>query len=191
MDFAGSRNVYGGNGWLSGSLNQQHKIHQLIQNKTFRNVKESPLPVPSPYSMNRSKYIQCYGPTTGDKVRLGDTDLFLEIEKDYAEYGDEIVFGGGKVIRDGMGQMSNISEEIALDLVITNVIVLGNNFSLISKDYTGIVKGDVGIKNHRIVGVGKAGNPDIMDNVSPNLIVGVTTEVLSGEGKILVAGGIV
>ena len=125
MDFAGSRNVKGGNGWLSGSLNQQHLIPSLIDKKLFRNITQSPLPSPAPYQMNRLKYIQCYGPTTGDRVRLGDTDLFLEIEKDFAIYGDEIVFGGGKVIRDGMGQMSDVSQDVALDLVITNVIVLG------------------------------------------------------------------
>ena len=181
MDFAGSRIVYGGNGWLSGNLNQEHLIPELIEQKIFRHV-EQLVPLPqAPYQMSRIKYIQCYGPTVGDKVRLGDTELFLEIEKDFAVYGDEIVFGGGKVIRDGMGQMSNVSEENSLDLVITNVIVV---------DYTGIVKGDVGIKNHRIVGIGKAGNPDIMDGVNPELIVGPTTEVLSGEGKILVPGGI-
>jgi urease len=125
VDFAGSRIVYGGNGWLSGNLNQHHLIPELIEKQLFRNVQQPPARDQVPYQMSRLKYIQCYGPTAGDKVRLGDTELFLEIEKDFAFYGDEIVFGGGKVIRDGMGQMSNISEEKALDLVITNVIVVG------------------------------------------------------------------
>lgn len=125
VDFAGSKIVYGGNGWLSGSLNQHHLIPEIIEKNLFRNIKQPPPMAQPPYQMNRLKYIQCYGPTVGDKVRLGDTELFLEIEKDFAVYGDEIVFGGGKVLRDGMGQMSNISEEKALDLVITNVIVVG------------------------------------------------------------------
>jgi hypothetical protein len=125
VEFAGSRIVSGGNGWLSGNLNQHHLIPELIEKKLFRNVQQPPSLYQPPYQMSRLKYIQCYGPTIGDKVRLGDTELFLEIEKDFSVYGDEIVFGGGKVIRDGMGQMSNISEEKALDLVITNVIVVG------------------------------------------------------------------
>lgn len=132
----------------------------------------------------RKTYADLYGPTKGDRIRLGDTELFIEIEKDFAHYGDEITFGGGKVIRDGMGQSSSVlreGENGALDLVITNAIVL---------DYWGIVKGDVGIKNGRIVKVGKAGNPDIMDGVDPALVVGASTEVIAGENLILTAGGI-
>ena len=132
----------------------------------------------------RKTYADLYGPTKGDRVRLGDTELFIEIEKDFTHYGDEITFGGGKVIRDGMGQSSSVlreGENGALDLVITNAIVL---------DYWGIVKGDVGIKNGRIVKVGKAGNPDIMDGVDPALVVGASTEVIAGENLILTAGGI-
>jgi urease subunit alpha len=132
----------------------------------------------------RRTYADLYGPTAGDRIRLGDTELFIEIERDFARYGDEITFGGGKVIRDGMGQSSSILREIengALDLVITNAIIL---------DHWGIVKGDVGIKNGRIVKVGKAGNPDIMDGVDPALIVGAATEVIAGENLILTAGGI-
>lgn len=107
--------------------------------------------------INKKEYISMYGPTTGDKVRLGDTDLFIEVEKDYTVYGDEMKFGGGKTIRDGMGQNSDITcNGGALDTVITNALIL---------DYWGIVKADIGIKDGKIAGIGKSGNPDIMDNV--------------------------
>ncbi|MFI3254983.1 MAG: urease subunit alpha [Eubacteriales bacterium] len=127
-------------------------------------------------------YAMMFGATTGDKVRLGDTNLFLEIEHDFTTYGDEIKFGGGKTIRDGMGQSVNTtSKDGDLDLVITNAIVL---------DYTGIVKADIGVKNGKIVGIGKAGNPDIMDGVHPDMVVGASTEAIAGEGLIVTAGGI-
>ncbi|SBS28085.1 Urease subunit alpha 1 [Marinomonas spartinae] len=128
--------------------------------------------------MDRQSYAQMFGPTTGDRVRLGDTDLWIQVEKDFTTYGDEVKFGGGKVIRDGMGQ-SQVTNDIAVDLVITNALVL---------DHWGIVKGDVGIKEGRIVKVGKAGNPDVQDNV--DIVVGPGTEVIAGEGSILTAGGI-
>ncbi|HEX4000347.1 MAG TPA: urease subunit alpha [Pirellulales bacterium] len=134
-----------------------------------------------PYKIKRSHYAEIYGPTTGDKIRLGDTQLWLEVERDAAVYGDECKFGGGKVLRDGMGQAAGTSQADALDCVITNALIV---------DYTGIIKADVGIKNGRIVGIGKAGNPDMMDGVDPGMIVGVTTEAISGEGLILTAGGI-
>ena len=134
-----------------------------------------------PYKIKRSHYAEIYGPTTGDKVRLGDTSLWLEVERDFAVYGDECKFGGGKVLRDGMGQAAGTSQEDALDCVITNALIV---------DYTGIIKADVGIKDGLIVGIGKAGNPDMMEGVSPGMIVGVTTEAISGEGLILTAGGI-
>ncbi len=133
------------------------------------------------FKISRSNYALLYGPTTGDRVRLGDTSLILEVEKDYTHYGDEACFGGGKVLRDGMGQQSECSQENALDLVITNALVI---------DHTGIFKADIGIKNGQIVGIGKAGNPDVMDGVAPNMRCGVTTEALAGEGKILTAGGL-
>jgi urease subunit alpha len=130
-------------------------------------------------------YADLYGPTTGDRIRLADTDLIIEIEKDFTSYGDEITFGGGKVIRDGMGQSSRQGREAeyggALDLVITNAVIL---------DHWGIVKGDIGIRDGRIVKVGKAGNPDIMDGVDPQLVVGASTEVIAGENMIVTAGGI-
>ena len=133
------------------------------------------------YRIDRRAYADMYGPTTGDKVRLGDTDLIVEVEKDMTVYGEECKFGGGKVLRDGMGQAAGVLQKDALDLLITNALIL---------DYTGIYKADVGIKNGRIIGIGKAGNPAIMPNVNKDLIFGVTTEVVAGEGLILTAGGI-
>ena len=127
----------------------------------------------------RGRYVDLYGPTTGDRVRLADTDLILEVEADYATYGDEITFGGGKTIRDGMGQSARVVE--ALDLVITNALIV---------DHWGIVKGDIGIRDGRIVGIGKAGNPDTLDGVGSGMVVGAGTEVIAGEGKIVTPGGV-
>lgn len=134
------------------------------------------------YKISGNEYAAMYGPTTGDKVRLGDTDLFIEIEKDYTVYGEEMKFGGGKTIRDGMGQSASASgKDGALDLLLTNALII---------DYWGIVKADIGIKDGKIAAIGKAGNPDIMDGVHPDLIVGAGTEILSSEGKIVTAGGV-
>ena len=132
----------------------------------------------------RSIYADLYGPTAGDRVRLADTELIIEVEKDFTVYGDEITFGGGKVIRDGMGQSSQATREGThgtLDLVMTNALII---------DYWGIVKGDIGIKDGRIVKVGKAGNPDTMEGVDPELVVGAGTEVIAGENMLVTAGGI-
>ncbi|HEY5946649.1 MAG TPA: urease subunit alpha [Kofleriaceae bacterium] len=131
--------------------------------------------------LNRRTYAELYGPTTGDRVRLGDTGLVAEVEQDFAVYGDECKFGGGKVLRDRMGQFAGADDSEALDLVITNALVI---------DWTGIYKADIGIKHGRIVGIGKAGNPAVMLGVQPAMIVGVTTEAIAGEGLILTAGGI-
>lgn len=134
------------------------------------------------YSMKGKDYADMYGPTTGDRVRLADTGLILEIEQDYTVYGDESKFGGGKSIRDGMGQSSSVSRDGgALDMLITNAVIV---------DFWGIVKGDIGIKDGRIVAVGKSGNPDIMEGVTPGLVIGASTEVIAGEGLIATAGGI-
>lgn len=133
------------------------------------------------YSMSHEKYGHMYGATTGDKIRLGDTDLLAEIERDYAVYGDECVFGGGKVLRDGMGQASGYQSCDCLDTVITNAVII---------DYTGIFKADIGIKDGYIISLGKAGNPDAMEGVSHNMIIGVNTEVIAGEGMIVTAGAI-
>jgi urease subunit alpha len=132
--------------------------------------------------INRIKYANMYGPTTGDKVRLGDTELFIEIEKDFTVYGDEAKFGGGKTIRDGMAQSARATRNEGVpDLVITSVMII---------DHWGIVKADIGIKDGKIVGIGKAGNPDTMDGVDTNMIIGASTEVHGGAGLIATAGGI-
>ena len=132
--------------------------------------------------INRRKYANMYGPTTGDKVRLGDTDLLIKIEKDFTVYGEENKFGGGKTIRDGMAQSATAKRnEGVLDFVITGAIII---------DHWGIVKGDIGIKDGKIVAIGKAGNPDIRDGVSENMIIGASTEVHGGAGLIATAGGI-
>ena len=128
--------------------------------------------------ITRSAYADMFGPTTGDRVRLADTELIIEVEKDFTTYGEEVKFGGGKVIRDGMGQSQVTNEQGAVDTVITNALIL---------DHWGIVKADVGIKDGRIGAIGKAGNPDIQPGV--NIIIGPGTEVIAGEGKILTAGG--
>jgi urease subunit alpha len=130
----------------------------------------------------RRQYAELYGPTAGDRVRLADTDLFIEIEKDLTMPGEEAKFGGGKVLRDGMGQSATaVLADGVLDAVITNATII---------DHSGIVKADIGIRGGRIAGIGKAGNPDMMDGVTPGMIVGASTEVIAGEGRIVTAGGI-
>ena len=131
-----------------------------------------------PIVMKRAAYADMFGPTTGDRVRLADTDLIIEVEKDFTVYGEEVKFGGGKVIRDGMGQSQITNAQGAVDTVITNALIL---------DHWGIVKADVGLKDGRIAAIGKAGNPDIQPGVT--IIIGPGTEVIAGEGKILTAGG--
>ncbi|MCW2530191.1 MAG: ureC, partial [Pseudonocardiales bacterium] len=136
-------------------------------------------------SIARSRYAALYGPTTGDRVRLADTDLLIEVTEDRCGgpglAGDEAVFGGGKVIRESMGQAVATRAQGTPDLVITGVVVL---------DHWGIIKADVGIRDGRIVALGKAGNPDIMDGVHPDLVIGPSTEIIAGNGKILTAGGV-
>jgi urease subunit alpha len=130
----------------------------------------------------RRQYADLYGPTTGDRIRLADTELLIEVERDLTVAGEEAKFGGGKVLRDGMGQSARATNESgALDLVITNAVIL---------DHWGIVKADIGISGGRIVGIGKAGNPDIMDGVSPGMVIGPGTEVIAGENRIVTAGAI-
>jgi urease subunit alpha len=136
-------------------------------------------------AIDRARYAELFGPTTGDRIRLADTDLLIEVTEDRsmgpAGSGDEVIFGGGKVIRESMGQGTATRAEGAPDLVITGVVIL---------DHWGVVKADVGVRDGRIVGIGKAGNPDTMDGVDPGLVIGPATEVLAGNGKILTAGGI-
>ncbi|MEC7364295.1 MAG: urease subunit alpha, partial [Actinomycetota bacterium] len=129
----------------------------------------------------RNRYRALYGPTAGDRIRLADTDLFIEVETDHCVGGDEAVFGGGKVIRESMGQSTNTRAEGTPDLVITGAVIL---------DHWGIVKADVGIRDGRIAAIGRAGNPDTTDGVHPDLVIGPSTEIMAGNGRILTAGAI-
>lgn len=168
---AGKREVYGFRGEVMGALPEYSgTAESAVPVKDELNTSQKRLP--------RSVYAEHFGPTTGDKVRLADTDLWLQVECDYTTYGDEVKFGGGKVIRDGMGQGQLADSEVA-DTVITNALIV---------DYTGIVKADVGIKDGKISAIGKAGNSDIQPNVT--IEIGAGTEIIAGEGKILTAGGI-
>ena len=131
------------------------------------------------YNIDRGAYAHMFGPTTGDKVRLADTDLIVEVENDKTIYGEEVKFGGGKVIRDGMGQSQTSRSEGAVDTVITNALII---------DHWGIVKADIGIKDGNISAIGKAGNVDVQPGV--DIIIGPGTEIIAGEGRIVTAGGI-
>src|SRR6187200_2175887 len=128
--------------------------------------------------ITRAAYAQMYGPTVGDRVRLADTELFIEVEKDLTIHGEEVKFGGGKVIRDGMGQSQVSRAQGAVDTVITNALIL---------DHWGIIKADIGLRDGRIAAIGKAGNPDVQPGVT--IVIGPGTEAIAGEGKILTAGG--
>src|SRR5882672_2890072 len=132
-----------------------------------------------PHRISRRNYADMFGPTAGDRVRLADTDLIIEVEKDHTVYGEEVKFGGGKVIRDGMGQSQVTRAGGAVDTVITNALIV---------DHWGIVRADIGLKDGRIAGIGKAGNPDVQPGV--NIIIGPGTEAIAGEGRIVTAGGI-
>lgn len=184
VDIGGKKRITGGNNIASGVVDIS-KVDEIVESLTAQGFKHDPLSDQSlyctPYSMDRKAYADTYGPTIGDRLKLGNTNLWLEIEKDYTVYGDECKFGGGKVLREGMGQATSISSDYALDLVITNAVII---------DYTGIIKADIGIKDGIIVGIGKAGNPDVMEGVTPDLIVGPSTEALAGEGHIFTAGAI-
>ncbi len=162
---SGDRTVFGFNAWTSGRLPPPAFATASGGN--------------SPARISRAAYAGMFGPTTGDKVRLADTDLIIEVEKDHTIYGEEVKFGGGKVIRDGMGQSQRTRAQGAVDTVITNALIL---------DYWGIVKADIGITDGRIVAIGKAGNPDIQPGVT--IVIGPGTEAIAGEGKIVTPGGI-
>jgi len=131
-----------------------------------------------PASIERAAYADMYGPTTGDRLRLADTELIIEVEADHTVYGEEVKFGGGKVIRDGMGQSQVSRADGAVDTVITNALIV---------DHSGIVKADIGIRDGRIAGIGKAGNPDVQPGV--DIVIGPGTEAIAGEGRIITAGG--
>lgn len=181
VEIAGRRVVWGGNDIAPGPVSAE-KIPDLllnIQRNKFAHKEQKKRKAGAVATMSRPHYASIFGPTTGDMVRLGDTGLVVEVERDFAVYGDECKFGGGKVLRDGMGQASGVPEKDALDCVLTNALIV---------DYTGIYKADIGIKGGMIVGIGKAGNPDVMEGVQ--MVVGVTTDVIACEGLIVTAGGI-
>ncbi|GAB4853150.1 Urease [Ancistrocladus abbreviatus] len=190
VSIGGKRWIRGGNNIADGPVDDGNitAIMETVAARGFGNSEEENARVgvtgqDSSFTatISREAYASMYGPTTGDKIRLGDTDLFAEIERDLAVYGDECVFGGGKVLRDGMGQAAGYPPAVCLDTVITNAVII---------DYTGIFKADIGIKGGNIVALGKAGNPDVMDGVSANMIIGLSTEVIAGEGMIITAGAI-
>ncbi len=182
----------GGHGVISGGNNvapgpvkfgDALEILKNLQKGGFSHLPEKShgAPIALPFSMAREAYKGMFGPTVGDLVRLGSTDLWIKVEKDYSVYGDECKFGGGKTLREGMGQASGRSNANSLDTVITNALIV---------DWSGIVKADIGIKNGLIVGIGKAGNPDVMDGVDPAMVVGSCTDVIAAEGKIITAGAV-
>lgn len=184
VEIAGRRIISGGSGVAPGPVNLSRfeQIEKRLQDGGFAHsdslVDEA---APEPTSMTRDAYAGMFGPTTGDTVRLGSTDLWIKVEKDFTVYGDECKFGGGKTLRDGMAQTSGQGQSNSLDTVITNALIV---------DWVGIYKADIGIKDGVIAGIGKAGNPNVMDGVSPAMIVGSGTDVIAGEGKLVTTGGI-
>lgn len=185
VEIAGRKIIRGGNNIASGVLDfsRAEEILKNVEAGNFRNMLEPAGDAAhiKPFELDRSVYASMFGPTVGDKIRLGDTDLWIKVEKDFTSYGDECKFGGGKTLRDGMGQATGESDADTLDLVIINAVIV---------DWSGIYKADIGIKNGFISGIGKAGSPDVMDGVTEGMIVGSCTDVMAGEGMIVTAGGI-
>ena len=184
VEVGGKRIIHGGNGIASGPVDVS-RTEEIIQRLQQGGFAHSPEPAADsayiqPFTMTRESYSGMFGPTVGDILRLGATDLWIKVEKDHTSYGDECTFGGGKTLREGMGQASGRSDAEALDTVILNALIV---------DWSGIVKADIGIKNGVIAGIGKAGNSDTMDGVDSAMIIGATTDVVAGEGKIVTAGG--
>ncbi|KAI6081887.1 urease [Hypoxylon rubiginosum] len=185
VQIGGNRVIRGGNKMASGQvdLSRTKAIVEALQQAGFAHAPQptGDLGIIDPFSLDRAAYKTMFGPTTGDLVRLGATDLWIKVEKDLTTYGDECKFGGGKTLREGMGQMTGCSDAMSLDLVVTNALIV---------DYTGIYKADIGVKDGVIVGIGKAGNPDVMDGVTYGMVVGSCTDVVAGEGKIVTTGGL-
>ncbi|TKA78088.1 Urease [Friedmanniomyces simplex] len=184
VQIGGKQVIKGGNGLATGHIHDASVAEGLLQRLQEGGFlhKEEPASDQKldPFSIAREAYIAMFGPTVGDRIRLGSTDLWIKIEKDYTKHGDEGSFGGGKSIRDGMGQTSGVPDDDCLDTVIVNAIVV---------DWTGIYKADIGIKNGLIAGIGKAGNPDVMEDVHPDMVVGSNTDVIAAENQIVTAGG--
>ncbi|ODO09283.1 urease [Cryptococcus amylolentus CBS 6273] len=188
VEVGGKKLLYGGSGLGSGQFEEglrDTSVRDLVEKGGFGHKKQEKVEQGPVVHMDREVYASMFGPTTGDKVKLGDMDLWVEVEKDFTIYGDECKFGGGKVLRDGQGQASDRHDSEVLDLLITNALII---------DWSGIYKAntqaDIGIKNGIIVGIGKAGNPDIMDGVTEGMIFGSSTEVIAGEKLIITAGAI-
>ena len=181
VEFGGTKTIFGFSGLVSGDLEskKQEAIKNINENN-FKNITENVEYESNPLEISRNRYVQLFGPTVGDKVRLADTELVMEIEKDMIKYGDELVFGGGKSARDGLGQASGVLREESADLVITNAMIID--------PVLGIIKADIGIKDGKILGVGNAGNPNVMDDI--DIVVSSNTEIISGEHTICTPGTI-
>ena len=184
VDIAGARVVRSGNNLTDGAASPDRLAETLerVAARGFLHEPEANPKAGAALELPRASYAELFGPTTGDVVRLADTSLSIKVEKDHTVYGDECKFGGGKTLREGMGQQTGCAAADALDTVITNALIVDA--------VLGVVKADVGLKGNRIVGIGKAGNPDVMDGVTPGMTVGVTTEAIAGEKLILTAGGV-
>ncbi|KAF2090896.1 urease [Saccharata proteae CBS 121410] len=185
VEISGKQIIRGGNSLASGYISDLSIGDRILENIQRGGFLHVPEPIGDAAhidvtSMDRYSYCSMFGPTTGDLVRLGATDLWIKVERDFAHYGDECSFGGGKTLREGMGQAGGVSDADSLDTVITNALIV---------DWTGIYKADIGIKDGLIVGIGKAGNPDVMEGVHPKLIIGACTDVIAGEKSIVTAGG--
>ena len=181
VEFGGTKTIFGFSGLVSGDLEskKQEAIKNINENN-FKNITENVEYESNPLEISRNRYVELFGPTVGDKVRLADTELVMEIEKDMIKYGDELVFGGGKSARDGSGQASGVLREESADLVITNAMIID--------PVLGIIKADIGIKDGKILGVGNAGNPNVMDDI--DIVVSSNTEIISGEHTICTPGTI-
>jgi urease len=186
VEIGGHKVIRGGNNLASGKVDLS-RVDEILGRLQEAGFAHTPDPAGDAvfageaFSMERAAYATMFGPTTGDLVRLGSTDLWIKVEKDYTVYGDECKFGGGKTLREGMGQATGRSDKETLDMVVTNALVV---------DWSGIYKADIGVKDGMIVGIGKAGNPDVMDGVTDGMIVGSCTDVVAGEGRIITAGGL-
>ena len=185
VEIGGDRTINGGNDIAPGpvDVSRADELSKKLHEGRFAHKPEpdADASLIESFFMTRESYCGMYGPTVGDLVKLGATDLWIKVEKDLLVHGEECNFGGGKTLRDGMGQASGRPDADVLDTVISNALIV---------DWTGIIKADIGIKNGVIVGIGKAGNPDVMDGVNPSMIVGSCTDVIAGEGKIITAGGL-
>ena len=181
VEYGGTKTIFGFSGLVSGDLkSKKSDAIKNINEKGFKNVLENTEEKSGTLEIPRSRYVELFGPTTGDKVRLADTDLIMEIEKDLIKYGDELVFGGGKSARDGLGQASGVLRKDSADLVITNAMIIDPTL--------GIIKADIGIRDGKILGVGNAGNPNVMDDI--DIVVSSNTEIISGEHTICTPGTI-